>query len=108
MTDTMVESATTHRQQDEAARALLDALHDGIQFNLPAVSWTVTYGGVLMAEIRKQDHFREDFRLWAEHLKAEVEDLSRNGRTVLRAITETGVPGRGRRVRIIVIAKVYE
>lgn len=36
------------------------------------------------------------------------EDLSQDGRMVLRGVTENGVPGQGRRVRIILIAKFYE
>lgn len=108
MTDTLVEWQTTHRQQEEAALALLDALREGIQHNLPTLSWTVAYGGVILAEARKEDSARADFQAWAEHLGVQAEDLSKDGRTVLRAVTEDGVPGRGRRVRIILIAKFYE
>ncbi|WP_172387821.1 hypothetical protein [Streptomyces sp. MNP-20] len=108
MTDTLVEWQTTHRQQEEAALALLDALREGIQRNLPTLSWTVAYGGALLAEARKEDTARADFQAWAEHLDVQPEDLSKDGRTVLRGVTEDGVPGRGRRVRIILIAKFYE
>ncbi|WP_282792926.1 hypothetical protein [Streptomyces sp. CC224B] len=108
MTDMMTEWQTTHRQQEEGALALLDVLREGIQYRLPTLSWTVTYGGVLLAEARKEDTARADFQAWAEHLRMQPEDRSQDGRTVLRGVTEDGVPGRGRRVRIILIAKFYE
>lgn len=99
--------AERRRAQQEAALALQDALADSIRLDLPVLSWTVTHGGVLVGDVRSETP-REDFQAWTEHLGVDTEDLSHDGRTVLRGITETGMPGRRRSVRVIVIAKFYE
>ncbi|WP_329036360.1 hypothetical protein OIE71_25610 [Streptomyces sp. NBC_01725] len=102
-----MKSQEMFRQQQEATLCLQDVLSYGIRLGLPVLSWTVTYGGVLMAEVRSQTP-REDFRAWAGHLAVEPEDLSHDGETVLRAISETGLPGRGRHVRIILVARFLD
>ncbi|GHH26050.1 hypothetical protein [Streptomyces rubradiris] len=94
-------------QQQEASLALQDALSDGLRLGLPVLSWSVTNGGVLCGEVLSKSP-REDFSAWAEYLAVVPEDLSRDGETKLRVITDSGLPGRKRQVRVIVLARFYE
>ncbi|MFE7664723.1 hypothetical protein [Streptomyces celluloflavus] len=94
--------------QLHAARSLLDALEDGATHALPTLSWTVTNGGGLVGEVLSDDP-QGDFDRWAAHLQAEREvDPKGEGLTVLRAITDDGIPGRGRRVRVVIVARIYD
>ncbi|MEV5598888.1 hypothetical protein [Streptomyces sp. NPDC052496] len=99
--------ATTYLQQHEAAATLIDALDEGRACGLPTLKWTVMPDGTLKADVPRTDTCRDAFRAWAEHLQADTEDLSRDGLTVLRAATDRGLPGRGRRVRIVLFAKFH-
>ncbi|MEE1736148.1 hypothetical protein PUR49_06430 [Streptomyces sp. BE147] len=53
-------------------------------------------------------NFREDFGIWAHYPGAESEELSQGGETVLHALTEEGIHGRARRVRVTLIAAFGE
>ncbi|KUF17364.1 hypothetical protein [Streptomyces silvensis] len=103
----MTDPAQQYRAQQEAALALQDALCDGLRLGLPVLSWTITHGGVLCAKVLSHTP-RTDFTAWAQHLNVEPEDLSRDGETILRVITDTGLPGRGRRVRVVLVATFRE
>ncbi|MEN2424396.1 hypothetical protein AABB02_40650 (plasmid) [Streptomyces rimosus] len=99
--------ATTYLQQHEAAATLIDALDEGRACRLPTLKWTVMPDGTLKAHVPRTGTSRNAFRAWAEHLQADTEDLSRDGLTVLRAATDRGLPGRGRRVKIVLFAKFH-
>lgn len=108
-TDDLVQTnaAQRHRHQQDATLSLQDALSDGTTLALPVLSWTTTRGGVLCGKVLGATP-RGDFAAWAGHLDVEPEGLSRDGETRLRVISETGLPGRGRRVRVVVLATFHE